>query len=127
MTKPDALGEVETRIARAQEMVVALCRRRGTEGAREWVMSIPARRSYDPDLVIGDALRDAKALVAVARAAKRVESVTGDYLSDVGCEGGTPDGSCRDYFDPDRFCGPCRVQEPLLALRDALARLEEPR
>jgi hypothetical protein len=47
-------------IGEAQAMVRALCLRRGEEGARDWTMSIPARPYYDPDLVIGGALRLAK-------------------------------------------------------------------
>lgn len=43
-------------IDRALAMVEALCRPRGTAGAREWEMSIPARADRDPDLVIADAL-----------------------------------------------------------------------
>lgn len=44
----------------AMEMVSALCQPKGTEGARNWTMSIPARRDYDPDLVIANGLRLAK-------------------------------------------------------------------
>src|SRR5690606_29799258 len=47
---------------KAHEMVTALCKPRGTEGSREWIMSIPARPDDDPDLVIGQALNDAKRL-----------------------------------------------------------------
>lgn len=50
-------------IEKAQEMIAALCKPRGTVGAREWMMSIPARPDYDPDLVIADALRAAKAVI----------------------------------------------------------------
>lgn len=46
-------------IEKAQQMVSDLCQRR-----REWVMSIPARPDYAPDLVIADALRKAKAALA---------------------------------------------------------------
>src|SRR5690554_3103275 len=48
---------------KAHEMVTALCKPRGTEGSREWIMSIPARPDDDPDLVIGQALNDAKRLI----------------------------------------------------------------
>ena len=44
----------------AIEMVINLCKPKGTVGSREWMMSIPARPQSDPDLVIGDALFSAK-------------------------------------------------------------------
>ena len=50
---------IKARIDKAHEMVSALCRPRGSEGSREWVMSIPVREDHDPDVVISDALRDA--------------------------------------------------------------------
>jgi len=43
----------------AYDMVHALCQPRGSEGSREWIMSIPARPEYDPDLVITSGLRAA--------------------------------------------------------------------
>ena len=43
----------------AYDMVHALCQPRGSEGSREWIMSIPARPDYDPDLVITSGLRSA--------------------------------------------------------------------
>jgi len=42
----------------AHDMICALCRPRGSQGHRDWIMSIPAQPDYDPDLVIGQALRD---------------------------------------------------------------------
>lgn len=42
----------------AADMLRALCLPRGSEGAREWMMSIPARPGVDPDLVIGASLAD---------------------------------------------------------------------
>lgn len=45
------------KLVKAHYLVIDLCRPRGTEGSREWVMSIPARPDYDPDIVIGEALR----------------------------------------------------------------------
>lgn len=50
--------EVLGRIKAAQAMVADLC-----EGKREWIMSIPARPEHDPDLVIGEALREAEAFM----------------------------------------------------------------
>lgn len=65
MTTPltdEQLAEIEARRKAASEMVSALCERK-----RQWVMSIPARRDYDPDLVIGDSLQDIPALLAEVR------------------------------------------------------------
>lgn len=45
------------KLEKAHAMVSALCKRRGDPDAREWLMSIPARPNYDPDLVIGEGLR----------------------------------------------------------------------
>lgn len=44
------------KVQAAHEMVSALCLPRGSEGSRQWIMSIPAREDYDPDLVITDGL-----------------------------------------------------------------------
>lgn len=70
-----SLDAIEARIGTAHEMVVALCKPRGSEGSREWIMSIPARDDYDPDLVIGAALRDAQLLLARLR-----EPVPGEVI-----------------------------------------------
>ena len=69
-----SLDAVEARIDRAWDMVSALCKPRGREGSREWVMSIPARPNHDPDLVIGVALRDARDLLKRLRAAPEEKS-----------------------------------------------------
>lgn len=50
--------EVKQSIEKAHQMINDLCHQR-----RSWVMSIPARPDYDPDLVIGKALRDAEELI----------------------------------------------------------------
>lgn len=55
-TREEALAAIE----KAFDMVGALCKPRGTEGARDWIMSIPARPDHDPDIVIADALKKAK-------------------------------------------------------------------
>lgn len=44
----------------AHDMVRALCQPRGSEGSRRWVMSIPAKEDYDPDLVITSGLMAAE-------------------------------------------------------------------
>lgn len=55
--------EIQQSLKAAREMVHALCQPRGTKGGRRWVMSIPARRDYDPDLVISKALGDAYGMI----------------------------------------------------------------
>lgn len=47
------LEEIEARREAAHQMVSDLCHRK-----REWIMSIPARRDYDPDLIIAASLDD---------------------------------------------------------------------
>jgi len=47
-------------IQKAHDMVSALC-----DCRRDWVMSVPARSDYDPDLVIGAALSVADELHSV--------------------------------------------------------------
>ena len=65
------LQEAEVQIQRAQGMVSALCKPRGSEGAREWVMRIPAQPD-DPDLVIDAGLRGKEKLIAEVRCLQRV-------------------------------------------------------
>jgi hypothetical protein len=48
----EKIADAKTKSGAAHAMISDLCHRR-----REWVMSIPAREDYDPDLVIGGALR----------------------------------------------------------------------
>jgi hypothetical protein len=48
----------------AHKMVSDLCHRK-----REWIMSIPARFDYDPDLIIGQALRDADKMLLMLQSA----------------------------------------------------------
>ena len=50
------IAAIRARAEKARDMVSALCKPRNAEGAREWIMHIPARPDHDPDLVIGDAL-----------------------------------------------------------------------
>ena len=65
MTDKDVLDleNIKTKHKFANLMVSALCKPKGTVGARDWVMSIPARPTYDPDLVIGDSLSDIPKLI----------------------------------------------------------------
>jgi len=71
----------EQRIDRAHKMVQALCRRRGSAGSREWIMSIPAQPDYDPDLVIGDGLMaGSEAEAELAQANTTVEALRVELL-----------------------------------------------
>lgn len=55
------LDAIERRIKLAHEKVSALC-----SGDERWTMRVPADETYDHDLIIGAALRDAdKLLIAV--------------------------------------------------------------
>ena len=53
------MSDVKRKIDNAIKLVSDLCKPRGSAGAREWIMSIPARPDYDPDIVISDALYSA--------------------------------------------------------------------
>lgn len=67
MTKiltPEERDAKNKAVAKALDMVVQLCRRE-----REWVMSVPARHDYDPDIVIADGLRVASDVLDNAAAA----------------------------------------------------------
>lgn len=54
----ERVKQIEERAQKAREMISALCLPRGSAGHREWIMSIPARPDYDPDIVISDSLKD---------------------------------------------------------------------
>lgn len=51
------LTEIEERCEKADKVVNELC-----QGTRKWVMSVPANFERDPDLVIGNSLRDCREL-----------------------------------------------------------------
>lgn len=55
--------EVLQAIEKAHDMVTALCKPKGSEGSREWIMSIPAQPDYDPDLIISNALSKAEKFI----------------------------------------------------------------
>lgn len=55
---PEQLQEIEARKEAANRMVSALCQRE-----REWILSVPARPDYDPDIVISSSLCDIPALL----------------------------------------------------------------
>lgn len=61
---PSADGWRE-KVNAAHDMVSALCKRK-----REWIMSVPAREDYDPDLVITDGLMAAERRIKELEAAR---------------------------------------------------------
>lgn len=70
------LAGARYKLEKATAMVSALCQPRGTEGHRDWIMSIPVRLDYDPDVVIATALADlADALTEIRRLKQAVEDV----------------------------------------------------
>jgi hypothetical protein len=71
MPETDRPHRALEKIDRALAMVAALCKPRETEGAREWIMSIPAEPDRDPDLVIADALHAARAALAPEQRGER--------------------------------------------------------
>lgn len=54
--QPVKVDELIAKIDKASQTVSELC-----NGTRKWIMSIPARIDYDPDIIISDALYSAKA------------------------------------------------------------------
>lgn len=73
----------------AYDMVHALCQPRGGEGSRQWIMSIPARPDYDPDLVITSGLRAASNEIRTLAA--EVDELRGkldDVRMGIGCARG---------------------------------------
>jgi hypothetical protein len=59
------------KVRAAHAMVHALCQPRGSEGSREWIMSIPADESRDPDLVITHGLMAAEQRIEELEAASQ--------------------------------------------------------
>jgi hypothetical protein len=55
---PEKIESLKKKLAAAEAMVTALAK-----GERDWILSIPARPGYDPDLVISAALNAAQALL----------------------------------------------------------------
>lgn len=56
------IEEADASIEEAHKMVSDLCK-----GDRKWLMSIPARPDYDPDLVITKGLRAGDNLLTIAK------------------------------------------------------------
>lgn len=92
------LQEIEARIEKAHAMVSALCKSRGTEGTREWVMSIPAQPDYDPDLVIGAGLRGKSKLIVEVRRLLKIETAATEWskIESRSDEAGTTTGILKD-------------------------------
>jgi len=79
MKNDTRLAEINRELEAAWDMVYALCKRRNQPGSREWIMTIPVDPS-DPDVVIGNALKGTKELLAEitrlkAREAELVEGL----------------------------------------------------
>lgn len=68
------LSAVLESIARAHQMVSDLCNRR-----REWIMSIPVRLDYDPDVVIATGLQAAKEALLAFHTLRPVSEYHEDY------------------------------------------------
>jgi len=73
---------VIVKIDKALQMVYDLCNQR-----REWMMSIPTRPDYDPDLVIGDALSDARKLLMSHPVQETRKALKPKETDTVRCEG----------------------------------------
>lgn len=64
------VAAIRARYTAAREMVRRLCLPRGNIEHRDWLMSVPADETRDPDLVIHRALRDIPALLDALAAAQ---------------------------------------------------------
>lgn len=62
----EELDAIEKRREAADNLNAQLC-----DGTRRWVMSIPARPGYDPDLVFSDTAKDTERLVAALNEARK--------------------------------------------------------
>lgn len=71
--QPVKVDELIAKIDKASQTVRELC-----NGTRKWIMSIPARIDYDPDIIISDALYSAKAALQTPQSTvePKGESVT---------------------------------------------------
>ena len=58
--------QLRARVEAGHQMIHDLCRQN-----RRWVMSVPVREDYDPDTVLGNALRSAMLLVERAKGGTR--------------------------------------------------------
>lgn len=86
-TKQIDLDVIQGRADKADNLVSALCRPKGILGSRSWIMSIPARPDYDPDLVISAALKDIPDLLNLVRemreALKSMQAMEGtEHMTD---------------------------------------------
>lgn len=100
---------VLAKIVRALNVVGELCR-----GDREWLMSIPARPDHDPDILISDALNDArKEIGALTREVHRVRGALIYMMGVREIECLAPDkDNCVKNGIAD-ICAACRAREVL--------------
>lgn len=66
----------DDRINKAWDMVSRLCQPRGSEGSKEWMMSIPADFENDPDLVIAEGLKAGRDAMIACLAAELASQIT---------------------------------------------------
>lgn len=69
---PERVTQIEEQLEAAWEMIRALCTPTYAPNHREWRMSIPVRPNYDPDVVIGTALRGLREVLAERREREKV-------------------------------------------------------
>jgi len=91
MSNPINLKAIEERCEKATKMISDLCHQR-----TRWVMSIPARRDTDPDLVIGDSIQDNEALVAWVGRARTLLRHYSRWCSRGYCVRGNECSLCRE-------------------------------
>lgn len=95
--RPD-LAAVLARHRAANAMIDALCEPRGTPGAREWLLSVPARPDQDPDLVIGAALNDIPRLVAYLLPLEAVRRAGDDLMECLAEFGAGEPSACAERY-----------------------------
>lgn len=110
----ELVNDLRNKIAKAMNIVHALNQPRGSDGARSWSMSIPARPDYDPDIIICDALIAAERLAAARLSVREgewlpIETAPKDGTLlvllveyDANDEGGNP---LEDSAEPTRTIG----------------------
>lgn len=99
--QPAQEGKWQAHYDAAQAMIVALCKPRGSEGSREWVMSIPAREDRDPDLVIGNALR------AMRTEIERLSRASGPAAAEDRCQSEHHPADILIEYQGEKWCDIC--------------------
>jgi len=109
------LLQIRSNLDNAHKMVSDLCHVK-----RTWTMSIPARPGYDPDLVIGQALRDAERMFTIlsSDAEQRNGAVAGQGTA---LRNSTSDDCEHEWLpageqvlDEAKFCPKCRTVRSLM-------------